>query len=84
VNSACEIVKDVPFFYISSFRSSCFKYILQDLFTRSLVVGVPLCCEAESEVEAKKHVTSIDRTTVIPVETSMKYLNSEGMYYKSL
>jgi hypothetical protein len=55
---------------------------LQDLFTRSLMVGVPLCCEADSEVEAKKHVPSIDRTTVVPVETSMKYLKSEGMCYK--
>jgi hypothetical protein len=47
------------------------------------MVGVPLFCEAESEVEAKKHVPSIDHTTIIPVETSMKYLKSEGMYYKS-
>jgi hypothetical protein len=73
---------DVPFLYIS-FKSNFFKNILQDLFTRCLMVGVPLCCEADSEVEAKKHVPSIDRTTVIPVETSMKYLKSEGMCYKS-
>lgn len=42
------------------------------------MVGVPLCCEADSEVEAKKQVPSIDRTTVIPVETSVKYLKSEA------
>jgi hypothetical protein len=47
------------------------------------MVGVPLCREANSEVEAKKHAPTVDRTTVIPVETSMKYLKSEGMYYKS-
>jgi hypothetical protein len=47
------------------------------------MVGVPLCCEADSEVEAKKLAPTVDRTTVIPVETSIKYVKSEGMYYKS-
>jgi hypothetical protein len=59
---------------------------LQDLFIRPLTVGVPLFCKPESELEAndddKKHDPSIDRTTVIPVETSIRYLKSEGMYYK--
>ncbi|XP_023711058.1 28S ribosomal protein S18b, mitochondrial [Cryptotermes secundus] len=50
----------------------------KDLFTRSLRVGVLSCCEADSEVEAKKHVPSVEHTTVIPVETSMKYLKSEA------
>jgi len=55
--------------------------LLQVLFTRSLAVGQQLCSEAESDVDAKddkKHDPSIDRTTVISVETSKKYLKSEA------
>jgi len=59
---------------------------LHSLLIHHLSVGTPLCCEAEPKAEAKdddkKHDLSVDRTTVIPVETSMKYLKSEGMYYK--
>jgi hypothetical protein len=85
VNSACEIVQNVIISSILVFHYSYlfFEYISQDLFTRSLVVGMPLCCETNPKVEAKKPAHTIDRTTVIPVETSMKYLTSEGMYYKS-
>lgn len=62
------------------------KIYLQVLFTRSLAVGQQLHCEAESHVDAKddkKHDSSVDRTNIISVETSMKYLKSEGMCYIS-
>lgn len=55
--------------------------MLQILFTRSLAVGEQRHSEAESPVDAKdekKHDPSIDRTTIIPVETSMKYMKSEA------
>jgi hypothetical protein len=57
------------------------KIYLQVLFTRSLAVGQQLYSEAESHVDDKKHDPSIDRTTIISVETSKKYLKSEGMCY---
>jgi hypothetical protein len=73
-------------YFISHVNFLCIYCVLQDLFIRPLTVSMPLCCEPESEVEVKdndkKHDTSIDRIN-IPVETSIKYLKSEGMCYKS-
>jgi len=62
------------------------KIYLQVLLTRSLAVGQQLYSEAESHVDDKddkKHDPSVDRTTIISVETSKKYLKSEGMCYIS-
>jgi hypothetical protein len=56
------------------------------VFTRSLVVGQRLHSEAESHVDAKdddKHDPAKDRTAVISVETSQKYLKSEGTCWVS-
>ncbi|XP_021939941.1 28S ribosomal protein S18b, mitochondrial isoform X2 [Zootermopsis nevadensis] len=55
----------------------------KDLFIRPLTVGVPSFCKPESEVEVKddnnkKHDPSIDSTTVVPAETSIRYLRSEA------
>ncbi|PSN43440.1 Pyridine nucleotide-disulfide oxidoreductase domain-containing protein 1, partial [Blattella germanica] len=48
---------------------------------RPFSLAVPLNCEAETQVEAdseKKLDPSIDRSSVVPVETSIKYLKSGG------
>jgi hypothetical protein len=73
-------------FIVLHYQSFLNKYILQVLFTYSLAVGETQHCEAEPHVDAKddkKHDPSVDRTTVIPVETSMKYLKTVGTYHRS-
>ncbi|XP_069697577.1 small ribosomal subunit protein mS40 [Periplaneta americana] len=51
---------------------------IKDISVRTLTLSVPLHCDKEVKDDPEKIDPSRDRTKIIPVETSMKYLKSEA------